>query len=83
MFMPIQGKTDFIALGAGTPHCRPLGLVQHPELQGRLVGNYSAESAERVDLPDNLPLGYSAYRRIAGHLGKREFVHCQQEDGRT
>ena len=74
---------DFITLGARTPHCGAFGLVEHPELEGGVVRDYSHVSAKRVYLPDDLSLGNSAHRRVAGHLGKTKHVHADEQDGRT
>ena len=73
----------FIALGARTPHSRPLRAVQHPELESRGISDQSHHSTECVNLPDNLSFRDSAYRRVAGHTGETRKVSIDQQNRRA
>ena len=67
-------------MSARTPHRGSLGAVEHPELERTEIRDDSGISAERINLPDDLPLGDSADGRVAGHLGKTGQVHRNKED---
>ena len=57
-----------VGLRARALNGRPLGPVQHPELNAGRVGDAAHQSVERVDLPDQVALAQTANRRVAGHL---------------
>jgi hypothetical protein len=63
----LLGKRLFVALSPGTPHCRTLRAVKHPELQGRCICDQTHHSTEGINLPNDLSFRYSADRRVAGH----------------
>ena len=50
-------------------HGRPLAAVEHAEVDGGGVDGAAHESAQGVDLADQLPLGQAADGWIAAHLG--------------
>jgi hypothetical protein len=54
--------------------------VKEPELDPRFVGQEPHKAAERVNLPDEVPLGEPADGRIAGHLGDVLEIHRDQAD---
>ena len=60
-----------IGLRASGAHRRPLAGVEQPKLYARLVGGERHRAAQRVDLPDQVPLADATDRRIAGHLPQR------------
>ena len=49
-----------VGLGARRVHGRPLGAIEHAELDGAGVDALAHFAAEGVDLADNLPLGDAA-----------------------
>ena len=53
----------------GRPDCRTAASVQHLELDAGRVDRAPHQSAERIDLPHQVPFGGSTDRRIAGHVG--------------
>jgi hypothetical protein len=57
-----------VALGTRRPDRRPLGPVEHAELQPSSVGGSSHDPAQRVDLAYDGALGDPADRGIARHL---------------
>ena len=57
-----------VALRARRPHRRPLGAVEHPELERRTIAGTAHETAQRVDLAHHSALRDPADRGIAGHL---------------
>lgn len=61
---------------------RPFCLIQHAELDCRLVNDETHLSAEGVNLANHLPLGKTADCRIAGHLGNVIIVDRQQQRAR-
>ena len=78
----ILTEMQFIALSSWTPHCRPLGAVQHPELDRRRVGDDAGVTSECINLTDDLSLCDSTDCRVAGHLGKSSHVHRNEENRR-
>ena len=61
-FINISGT---VRLHSRRPYCRPFGAIEHSELDSSFIGHNSHHSTERVDLAHNLPLGDTAYSRIA------------------
>jgi len=60
-------------------HRRPLGRVQHAELDAGRVGHPGHLAAERVDLADELPLGQPSDGRVAAHQRDRVQIHREQQ----
>jgi hypothetical protein len=60
-----------IALGARGPDRRPLGTIQHPELNARQVSCSAHNAAQRIDFPHYRAFGNPADGWIAGHLSYR------------
>ena len=50
---------------------RPLSLVEHPVLNAAAVGRLGHLTAQRVQLPHQLPLARAADGGIAGHVAHR------------
>ena len=70
----------FVRLAPQRLHRRALAHVEHPYLQGGLVGIYAHFAAQCVYLAHQVPLGSAAYRRIARHKGnavKVQREHCR------
>ena len=59
-------------------HGRPLGAVEHAELNAAGVDAPAHLAAQGVDLADDLPLGDAADGRVAAHLRHGVGVHGQQ-----
>ena len=57
-----------VGLGARTTHRRPLGAIEHPELNAGGVGDAPHQTVEGVDLPNQLPLAKAPDRRVARHF---------------
>ena len=74
-----QAVELLVALEAGGLDGRPLGGVEEPKMDGRLVGDPSHLPAQGVDLLDELALGQTADRRVAGHQGNGIEVDVEQE----
>ena len=72
---------DAVGLGPRGAHGGPLGCVEDPELDARLVGGGRHGTAERVDLLDQVPLADAADGRIAAHLAQRLDVVREQQRG--
>ena len=70
---------EAVCLRARAMHRRTLRAVQHFELDAGAVNAPSHLSAERVNLPHQLPLGHAANRRIAGHLADVVQLHGQHQ----
>ena len=64
-----------VALRARRPHRRPAAGVQKPELNADRIGHFAHHAAERIDLANQVPLGDSPHRRIAGHLRNQVQIH--------
>src|SRR5262249_61209326 len=60
-----------IALGARPPHRRPARPVENPELNAGAVGETPHQTAQGVDLANELPLRQASDCRIAGHAADR------------
>ncbi len=75
-FAPGPNEFSSVALCTRTPHCRPFTTVQHTELDGCSVGNFSHVSAQCINLPYNLSFGNAADSRIATHLCNLVHIHC-------
>ena len=74
---------DFVTLRAGRPDRRPFGKIKHPELNRGCIGDESHGTAERVDLPCEVPFGNAADTRVAAHLGDVIQIQSQHESLRT
>jgi len=68
-----------VALESGGLDGRPFGGVQQPEVDGGLVGNPAHLAAQRVDLFDELALGQTADRGVAGHQRNRVQVDVEEQ----
>ena len=64
-----------IALGAGRPDRRAAAGIEQPELNSNRIRHFAHDAAERVDLADEMTLGNTADRGIAGHLRDQVGVH--------
>ena len=80
-----------VRLRARPLHGRPLGAVQHAELDARLVDHAAHQPVERIDLADEMPLAKTADRGIARHLAdgfelmrdeRRARAHARRRGGR-
>ena len=60
-------------------YCRALSHVQHPALQKCIVNCQSHFPAQRIQFPDQMPLGGSADHRVACHQRNPVHVQCQQQ----
>ena len=54
---------------------RPLPRVQHPELDAGLIGINAHLPPQGIQLPDQMSLARTSYRRIAGHHGN--IIHTE------
>jgi hypothetical protein len=68
-----------VALEACGLDGRSFGSVEEAEVDGSPVGNPAHLTTQGVDLLDELTLGETAYRRIAGHQGNGVEVDIEQE----
>ena len=57
-----------VRLGPGPLHRRPLGPVEHPELDARAVDGPPHDAVQGIDLAHQVALAQPADRRIAGHF---------------
>ncbi len=64
-----------VALGARAPDGGATRGVEEAELDADGVGDFAHDAAERVDLADEVALGYAADGRVAAHLGDEVEVH--------
>ena len=64
---------------AGGLDGRPLGGVQQPKVDGGPVGNPAHLTAQRIHLLDELALGKTADRRVAGHERNRVQIDVEQQ----
>ena len=64
-----------VALGSGAPDGGAAGSIEEAKLDAYGVGDLTHDSAERVDLADEVPLGDAANGGVAGHLGDQVEVH--------
>ena len=62
---PSLGEEVAVVLGAGAPHGRSFGLVQHAELDGAAVGHQARVAAEGVHLTYDLTLGDATHGGVA------------------
>lgn len=60
-----------VALRSRSPYSWPLAAIEHAELNHGEVGSSSHDSAERIDLANDRPLGNATNCRIARHLTDR------------
>jgi hypothetical protein len=70
---------SLVGLRSGGLNGWPFPRVQHPDLDEGLVGDLAHLAAEGVDLADEVALGRSADRGVAGHEGDVLQVHAEQE----
>ncbi len=71
-----------VGLGARPAHRRALAAIEDAELDAGAVGGAAHHPVERVDLPDQMPLGQAADRRIARHFADGfDFMGEQQGAG--
>ena len=68
-----------VALETGGLDGRPFGSVQQPEVDGGLVGNPPHLTAQGVDLLDELALGQTADRGVAGHQRNRVQADVEEQ----
>jgi len=66
-------------LRARGPDGRPLGAVEHPELNRGPIGGAAHDAAQGVDLADDGALGDAPDGRIAGHLADGVEVRRQEQ----
>ena len=62
---PSLGEEVSVVLGSWAPHGRPLGLVEHAELDGAAVGHQAGVAAERVHLAYDLTFGDASHGGVA------------------
>ena len=67
-----------VALCPRTPHRRAARAIEDLELDPRGVGEAPHQAAERVDLPDELPLREAADRRVARHPRDRREISGEE-----
>ena len=79
LMAPFGGKKHLVALAARTPHGGTLALVEHTELDHRLVRDNPRIPTHRIDLPNDLAFGNTAHGRIARHRGKQAKIHGHQQ----
>ena len=60
-----------VRLGARRPHRRSAAAVEQLELNSGRVDAAAHQSAERIDLPDQMTLRRAADGRIARHVARR------------
>eukprot|EP00968_Pinguiococcus_pyrenoidosus_P004220 scaffold279_cov229-Pinguiococcus_pyrenoidosus.AAC.24 len=72
-----------IRLHARTPHGRSLPLVQHFEVDARLVRHLRQEPSQRVHLAHQVSLAHSAHRWIAAELADAAPLLAHQHAVRT
>jgi hypothetical protein len=77
---PIQAT---VALGPGRPDGRPLGPIQHPELNACAVGGPSHHPTQSIHLTNHRALGDSTDRRVARHLANGFEILSQQQRAST
>jgi phosphoribosylamine--glycine ligase len=65
----------FVHLGARTPDGRTTARVKQPKLDAHSVCHFTHRTAQRINFPDQVPLGDASNRRIARHLGNQVEVH--------
>src|SRR5690606_15237434 len=80
---PLLSELHPIVLGAGTPHGRAFGSVEHPELDHGFVGDDPGHSTQGVDFAHDLALRYPAHGRVAVHLPNGGHVHGDQHHARS
>ena len=71
--------SPFVSLRARRPYRRAAAAIEHLELDAGRVDRAPHQSAERVDLGNEVPLRCSANRRIARHVS--DCVGGQRADG--
>ena len=69
-----------VALRARRPHGRAAGGVEQAELDADRVGDLAHDAAERIHFADQVPLGNSPDRGIAGHLGLKTALYTLNLD---
>ena len=68
-----------VCLRARPLDSRPLGTVEHAELDTRPVDHASHQAIERIDLSDEMPFAEAANRGITRHLADRlEFMRNER-----
>ncbi len=60
-------------------HCRALARIEHAELNAGAVRGLRHQTAERIDLFDEMPLADAADRRVATHLPERLDIVREQQ----
>ena len=78
-FAHLDAVKSFVALRAGRPDGGPAGGVEEAELDAGGVGDLAHDSAEGVDLADEMAFRDPADGWIAAHLGDE--VEVEGEDG--
>ena len=68
----------FVGLGARAVHRRALPHIQHAELDASRINGLPHQTAERIDLADEVTFGHTADGRIAAHLTDRVQVGRDQ-----
>src|SRR6267378_4487304 len=64
-----------VALRAWRPNRRTTAGIQQPKLNAHGVGDLTHDSAERIDLANQMAFGDSPNGRIAGHLRNQVQIH--------
>ena len=82
-----RAVAPLVGLRPRRPHGRAAAAVQQLELDAGGVDGLAHQAAERVDLPDEVPLGRAADRGIARHVrdgrgGRRAQPHAASHPGR-
>ena len=80
---PLLREAGFVALRPGTPHRGAFRTIEHPELDGRQVGDAAHLTAQCIYLSDNLTFGNSSDCRVARHGGHFAHVHREQQRARS
>ena len=69
-----------VSLYAQAVYRRAFAAVQHPALQKGGVRRNAHQTAQRIDLPHQMPLGCAANGWVAGHVADK--IQCQRKDRR-
>ena len=79
-FLHILRIQSLVGLSAERLDRRAFGIVEHPNLDHRRIGDTAHHAAKRIDLADDMAFGRPADRRIARHM--RDFVEVDRQQQR-
>lgn len=65
----------FVALSAGAPDGGAAGGIEETELDADVISDFAHQSAEGIDLADEVAFGDAANGRVAGHLRNEVGIH--------